>query len=95
MQILLGVILGAVVGLAAHVALPHRSLRGAALAPLAGAAAAAFVWTALTWAGLGVDSPILWIVAVLAPAITSFVLVTLVSRARVARDEVDRVRLGA
>ena len=95
MQILLGVILGAVIGLAAHVAMPHRSVRGAALAPLAGAAASAVVWTALTWAGLSIDSPVLWIVAVLAPAVTSYLLVTVVSRARLARDEADRVRLGA
>ncbi|OZD46327.1 hypothetical protein CH252_21995 [Rhodococcus sp. 06-1477-1B] len=94
MQILLGLILGAVIGLAAHVALPHRHLRGAALAPLAGAAAAAIVWTTSTWVGLGVDSPVLWIVAVLAPAVTAFALVTLLSRSRVARDNADRARLG-
>ncbi|MFJ4039219.1 hypothetical protein ACIPVB_14220 [Microbacterium sp. NPDC090007] len=95
MQILLGLIIGAVVGLAAHVALPHRQVRGAVLAPLAGAAAAAVVWTALTWAGLGVDSPVLWIVAVLAPAATVLVLIPLLSRARLARDEADRARIGA
>ncbi|MDQ1083830.1 MULTISPECIES: hypothetical protein [Microbacterium] len=94
MEILLGLILGAVIGLAAHFSLPHRELRGAALAPLAGAAAAAVVWTALTWSGLGADSPILWLVAVLAPAATVFALVPLVTRARVARDEADRARLG-
>lgn len=94
MQILLGLILGAAIGLAAHFSLPHRHLRGAALAPLAGAAAAAVVWTALTWMGLGVDSPILWTVAVLAPAATAFALVPLVSRSRVTRDAADRERLG-
>ncbi|PTT14391.1 hypothetical protein DBR36_16045 [Microbacterium sp. HMWF026] len=95
MQILLGLIIGAVVGLAAHFALPHRQLRGAALAPLAGAAAAAVVWTALTWAGLGVDSPILWLVAVLAPAATVLALIPVLSRSRLARDEADRARIGA
>ncbi|MDQ1110762.1 hypothetical protein QE418_000210 [Microbacterium testaceum] len=94
MQILLGLIIGAVIGLAVHFALPHRHLRGVVLAPLAGAAAAAVVWTALTWMGLGVDSPILWIVAVLAPAATTLALVPLLTRSRVARDEADRVRLG-
>lgn len=94
MQILIGLILGAVIGLAVHFALPHRELRGAVLAPLAGAAAAAVVWTAMTWMGLGVDAPILWIVAVLAPAVTVFVLLPLVTRARLARDESDRARLG-
>lgn len=95
MQILLGLIIGAVVGLAAHVALPHRQLRGAALAPLAGAAAAAVTWTALTWAGLGVDSPILWLVAVVAPAATVLSLIPLVTRSRLAQDAADRARIGA
>ncbi|GEB46127.1 hypothetical protein DEU35_3125 [Microbacterium sp. AG157] len=94
MQILLGLVIGAVIGLVAHFALPHRHLRGVALAPLAGAAAAAVVWTALTWVGLGADSPILWIVAVLAPAVTTFALASLLTRSRLARDEADRVRLG-
>lgn len=95
MQILLGLIIGAVVGLAAHFALPHRQLRGAALAPLAGAAAAAVMWTALTWSGLGVDSPILWLVAVLAPAATVLALIPVLTRLRLARDEADRARIGA
>lgn len=94
MQILLGLILGAVIGLAAHVTLPHRELRGAALAPCAGAAAAALVWTAATWMGLGVDSPVLWLVVVIAPAATSFALVPAVTRARLARDAQDRAKLG-
>ncbi|MDQ1137057.1 putative membrane protein YeaQ/YmgE (transglycosylase-associated protein family) [Microbacterium sp. SORGH_AS 1204] len=94
MQILLGLILGAVIGLAAHFTLPHREVRGAALAPLAGAAAAAVVWTALTWMGFGVDAPVLWLVAVLAPAATVFALLPLLSRARLSRDAADRARLG-
>lgn len=94
MQILLGLILGAVIGLAAHFSLAHRELRGALLAPLAGAAAAAVVWTAFTWLGVGIDSPLLWLVAVVAPAATAFALVPLVTRARIARDEQDRRRLG-
>lgn len=94
MQILLGLILGAVVGLAAHVSLPHRDLRGAALAPFAGAAAAAVVWTALTWVGMGPDSPVLWLVAIAAPALTTFLLVPLLNRVRRARDAAERARLG-
>jgi len=93
-QILLGLIVGAVVGLAAHVVLPHRQLRGAALAPFAGAASAAIVWTALTWAGLGIDSPVLWLVVVLAPVATTFSLVPALSRARLNRDAADRAELG-
>ncbi|KEP74608.1 hypothetical protein HR12_07085 [Microbacterium sp. SUBG005] len=94
MQILLGLLIGAVVGLVAHVALPGRHLRGAALAPLAGAASAAIVWTALTWMGLG-DTPLPWVLAVVASAATTLVLVPLITRSRVARDEADRARLPA
>lgn len=94
MQILLGLIVGAVVGLAAHFLLPHRTTRGVALAPIAGAVASAVVWTALTWAGLGVDSPVLWIVAIIAPAATVFVLLPLLSRRRLASDASERARLG-
>lgn len=92
MQILLGLLLGAVIGLAAHVVLPGRDLRGAALAPFAGAAAAAAAWTAMTWMGLG-DTPLVWAVAVVAPAVTVFALIPLISRARRSRDDEDRSRL--
>ena len=94
MQILLGLIIGAVVGLAAHFALPHRDLRGAALAPLAGAAASGIAWTVLTWAGFASDSPVPWIVAVLAPAATTLVLVTVLSRIRRRGDAALRARAG-
>lgn len=94
MQILLGLIIGAVVGLGAHFALPHRDVRGVALAPLAGAAASGVTWTALTWAGLTVESPILWLAAIAAPVLTTIVLVPLVSRIRLQRDAADRTRLS-
>lgn len=92
MQILLGLLIGAVIGLVAHVALPGRHLRGAALAPLAGTASAGIVWTALTWMGLG-DSPLPWVLAVVASTATAFSLVPLVTRSRRARDAADRARL--
>ena len=74
--------------------LPHRALRGPALAPLAGAAAAAVSWTAVTWSGVGADSPVPWIVAVLAPAVTTLVLIPALSRARVRSDDAVRSRYG-
>lgn len=94
MQILLGLLLGAVVGLAVHFVLPYRDLRGTALAPVVGAAAAAVSWTALTWAGIGADSFVIWLAAVIAAAVTSLVLVTALSRARVRSDAVERARHG-
>ncbi|MDF2991897.1 MAG: putative rane protein [Microbacterium sp.] len=94
MEIVLGLVIGAAVGLAAHFALPHRSARGVALAPLSGAAASAVVWTLLTWAGQTTSSPLLWVVAILAPAVTTFALVPLLTRVRMRRDAADRARLG-
>jgi len=94
MEILLGLIVGAVIGLGIHFALPHRGERGVALAPFAGAAASAVSWTALTWAGLTVASPLLWLVAIAAPALTTLVLIPLLSRTRVRRDAADRAHLG-
>ena len=94
MEILLGLIVGAVIGLGIHFALPHRVVRGVALAPFAGAAASAVTWTVLTWAGLTVASPLLWLAAIAAPALTTLVLIPLLSRTRLRRDAADRARLG-
>lgn len=94
MQIVLGLIIGAVVGLAVHFALSHRDLRGAALAPIAGASAAAVSWTGFTWAGLGAETPVPWIVAVVAPALTTLVLVPALTRARLRADAALRERHG-
>jgi Na+/proline symporter len=93
-QILLGLIIGAVVGLAAHFALPHRDLRGVALAPLAGAAASGISWTTLTWVGFASDSPIPWIVAIVAPVMTMLVLIPALSRVRQRDDAALRSRAG-
>ena len=94
MQILRGLILGGVVGLAVHFALPHRDTRGAALAPLAAAAAASVSWTVVTWAGFGVGSVVPWIVAILASGATALTLVPALSRARLRSDEATRRRHG-
>lgn len=94
MQILLGLIIGAVVGLAVHFALPHRDVRGTALAPFAGAAAAGVSWTALTWAGLGADSFVPWVVAIVASAATTLVLVPALTRVRLHSDAAERAQRG-
>jgi uncharacterized membrane protein YeaQ/YmgE (transglycosylase-associated protein family) len=94
-QILLGILLGAVVGGLVHLIAPHRDTRGIALGPVAGAAAGGGVWTALTWAGLGVDNPLLWLAALVVPALvaTPLLIGTAVSRAR--SDAATRARLQA
>ena len=94
MQILLGLIVGAVIGLIVHFSLPHRETRGVALAPVAGAAASGVMWAALTWQGMGIQDPVIWLIAVIAPAVTTLVLALVLTRVRRAHDAKERARLG-
>lgn len=93
MEIVLGILLGAVVGAAVHAVARHRLSRGVALAPLAGAAAAAVTWTALTWAGMTADNPFLWLAAFAASVITTIPLVIAVSASRRRQDAEALARL--
>lgn len=93
MQILLAVIVGAAIGIGVHLHIGHRSTRGVVIGPIVGALAAGIAWTALTWAGLGIDSPWLWLSMVVAPLIVAYPVIILLSRARVSRDTAERARL--
>jgi len=92
-QILLAFIVGAVIGAAAHFLVPGRGTRGVALGPLLGAAAAGLVWMILTWAGVGLDSPWLWLSAFVAPAVVTFPALMILTRARTAHDARERAEL--
>ena len=93
MQILLAFIVGAVIGAALHFLVPGRSTRGVALGPIVGAAAAGLVWMILTWAGVGLDSPWLWLSAFVAPAVVTYPVLLLLTRARTGHDARERARL--
>jgi hypothetical protein len=93
-QILLGILIAAAIGAALHYGLPHRATRGVALAPMTAAAVGAVVWTALTWAGLAIDNPWLWLAAVVVPAVVTAPIVLLLGAARVRSDAEERKRLG-
>jgi hypothetical protein len=93
MQIVLGLLIAAVVGGAIHFLAPHRETRGAALAPLAAVASGGVVWTALTWAGFGIDNPLLWLSAAVVPAVVTLPLVLWLSASRTRADEAERARL--
>lgn len=93
MQLLLGVLIAAVIGAAVHYALPRKLTRGVALAPLTAAAVGAVVWTALTWAGMGADNPLLWLAAIALPAIVTVPVVAVLSAARTRSDAAARERL--
>lgn len=93
MQILLGLIAGAVIGTAAHFALAGRDSRGASLLPIVGTFVAGLAWMILTWLGIGIDSPWPWLAALVVPAVVTFPLGILLTRTRHAHDEREKARL--
>ena len=92
MQIIIALIVGAAVGLAVHYIAAGRDTRGVLLAPILGAFLAGLMWTILTWAGLGLDSAVLW----LSPLVVSWLawpVVAFLARTRRAHDLEERKRL--
>lgn len=47
----------------------------------------------LTWAGVGLDSPWLWLSAVVVPIVVTYPVVTILARVRIAHDARERARL--
>jgi uncharacterized membrane protein YeaQ/YmgE (transglycosylase-associated protein family) len=93
MDILLAFVFGAAIGLIAHAVLPGRDLRGAALAPIAGALVGGAVWLALTWVGLTSEDFALWAASVLIPAAVVFAGIAILTRMRRAHDAREAARL--
>lgn len=93
MQILLALIAGAVIGTAAHFAISGRDTRGAALLPVLGTLVGGVVWLALTWIGWGLDNPLLWLAAIVVPAVVVWPTGILLTRSRHAHDTRERERL--
>jgi uncharacterized membrane protein YeaQ/YmgE (transglycosylase-associated protein family) len=93
MQILLAFIIGAAIGAAAHFLVRGRSTRGVALAPIVGALAAGLAWMLLTWTGVGLDSPWLWLSAFVAPIVVTYPVLLILARTRTAHDDRERARL--
>ncbi|MFT2689509.1 hypothetical protein [Clavibacter zhangzhiyongii] len=90
MELLFVALFGALVGLVARYALPHRATHGALLVPAVGVAAAMVAWVALTWAGLPWDQGVIWIATLGIAALVSAVGVDLaVGRRRAAADARD------
>ena len=93
MQILLAFIVGGAMGAAAHFLVPGRGTRGVALGPVLGAFAAGLVWMILTWAGMGLDSPWLWLSAFVAPIVVTYPVLLILARTRTSHDARERTRL--
>ncbi|MGZ8804050.1 MAG: hypothetical protein ACXWZG_01945 [Microbacterium sp.] len=93
MQILLAFIIGAALGTAVHFLVEGRPTRGVALGPVLGAFAAGLVWMILTWAGLAIDNPWLWLSAFVAPLAVTYPALLILARSRAAHDARERARL--
>lgn len=93
MQILLGFLVGAAIGAAAQFLIRDRGTRGVALGPVLGAASAGLAWMILTWAGIGLDSPWLWLSAFVVPIVVTYPVLILLARSRTEHDVRERARL--
>ena len=93
MLIVLALVAAVAIGMALHFALPLRSTRGVAFAPLLEAAIAAVIYTSFTWLGLAESNPWLWVASIAIPAAVTGIVLVVVSRARASHDERERVRL--
>lgn len=69
MELLFITLGGAILGLIARYSLSHRENHGVALVPAIGAAVAAVVWVALTWAGLPWDGGWIWVISLAVTAL--------------------------
>ena len=86
MELLFVTLGGAILGIAAHFALPLRQMRGVALVPSIGAAVAAIVWVGLTWLGWAWDGGWIWVVSLAASALASAAAAYLIGPGRQKAD---------
>lgn len=93
MQILLALIIGAALGYGVHLLVPGRPSRGTALAPMTGALAGGIAWMVLTWLGLSIDNPWIWVAALAVPPLVVAPTLFVLTRLRDAHDVRERARL--
>lgn len=94
MYILLALIGACALGIAAHFLIGGRDLRGVALTPALATALAALVYTGLQWAGVGEDSPWLWLASVLGSALLAAAITAAIVSARRRSDAAEKAALG-
>jgi len=92
--ILLALIGACVLGIAAHFLIGGRELRGVVLTPAIATAAAAVLYTALQWGGLGEDNPLLWLASVLGAVVIAAASTAIVVSVRRRSDAAARAALG-
>lgn len=93
MEILFVALAGIILGIGAGAALPRHQLRGIALVPAIGGAAASIVWVALTWLGWAWNGGWIWVATLVLAALVSVVGGQLLSVRRERGDIATFVRL--
>lgn len=93
MEILLALIFGGAVGAGAHYLLPGRELRGVVLASMLGAVAAGLAWSMMTWLGMGLSHPLLWVISAAAPFVVVPLALRILTARRTAYDAQTRAAL--
>lgn len=94
MELLFVAIFGALIGLVARYALPHRATHGALLVPAVGTIAAMVAWVALTWAGLRWDQGVIWIATLAFAALAAAGVDLAIGRRRSSADARDLAAIG-
>ena len=94
MELLFVALFGALIGLVARYALPHRGTHGALLVPAVGTVAAMAAWVALTWAGLRWDQGVIWIATLALSALVAAGTDLLIGRRRSSADARDLAAIG-
>jgi len=85
-ELLFVALFGALIGLVARYALPHRGTHGVLLVPAVGTVAAMAAWVALTWAGLRWDQGVIWIATLGLSALAAAGVDLVLGRRRSAAD---------
>ncbi|MBF4623781.1 hypothetical protein ITJ40_05910 [Clavibacter sp. VKM Ac-2872] len=94
MELMFVALFGALIGLVARYALPHRATHGALLIPAVGTTAAMVAWVVLTWAGLRWDQGVIWIATLAVSALVAAGADLLVGRRRSSADARDLAAIG-
>ncbi|WP_150308314.1 hypothetical protein [Planctomonas psychrotolerans] len=87
MELLFVALGGALLGMAARLAVPGRQTHGAVLVPAIGTAAAAVVWVALTWLGMAWDGGWIWLLALVCAGLSAVAAAVLIARSRERADD--------
>ncbi|WP_165063752.1 hypothetical protein [Marisediminicola senii] len=87
MELFFVAVIAVVLGVVARYITPGRHTHGAALVPAIGVAAAALVWTVLTWVGMPFDGGWIWVITIAVAVAAPLVAARMLPGRRAAADE--------